>query len=77
VVDPESTEGKRLLGEGEVDLVGPGGERMGRLQLAEALDRLRERLERVLGDANADLDAAAIQEGLSRIQARYNRIGRA
>jgi hypothetical protein len=77
VVDPESSEGKRLLGDGEVDLVGPGGERMGRVQLADALGRLRERLERLLSDPNADMDAAAVREGLTRIQARYDRIGRA
>jgi len=76
VVDPDSREGKRLLRAGEVDLVGPGGERMGRLQL-EALERLRRRLESRLSDPGFAPDADTIREGLTRLRARAQRIGRA
>jgi hypothetical protein len=77
VVDPDSHEGRKLLSAGEVDLVGPGGERMGRLQILEALDRLKRRLEDRLADAGSALDADAIQEGLTRLRARVDRIGSA
>ncbi len=48
LVPPDSREGRRLLGEGRVDLIGPDGERLGRIPIEEARRRLRERLERLL-----------------------------
>jgi hypothetical protein len=77
IVDPESSEGEMLLKTGEVDLVGPDGEKIGRVRLAEALSRLQHRLECRLSDASADPEAEILREGLSRIQARVDRIGNA
>jgi len=76
VVDPESREGQSLLRACEVDLVGPGGERMGRLQLQEAIERLRSRLESRLADPGFAPEADTIREGLTRLRARL-RMGRA
>ena len=45
LIDPESDEGVRLLSEGCVDLLGPDGTRLGTVRAADALRRLRERLE--------------------------------
>lgn len=49
LVSPESAEGRLLLDEGRVDLVGPDGERLGRIPIEEARGRLRARLESALG----------------------------
>jgi hypothetical protein len=77
VVDPDSREGRRLLDNGEVDLVGPGGEHMGRLHLEEALDRLRARLESRLADPGFAPDEVAIRESLARLEERVARMGSA
>lgn len=45
LINPESDEGVRLLSEGRVDLLGPDGTRLGTVRAADALRRLRERLE--------------------------------
>ncbi len=71
LVDPESTEGRALLGAGVVDLIGPEGERFGRIPAYEACRRLRERLERRLENPGGDDDA--LREGLSRLALRSKR----
>jgi hypothetical protein len=45
LVDPESGEGRRLLFDGLVDLVGPDGDALGKLEIREAYRRLALRLE--------------------------------
>ena len=45
LINPESDEGVRLLSEGRVDLLGPDGTRLGTVRAADALRRLRQRLE--------------------------------
>ena len=45
LINPESDEGVRLLSEGRVDLLGPDGTRLGMVRAADALRRLRQRLE--------------------------------
>ena len=45
LIDPESDQGVRLLSEGRVDLLGPDGTRLGTVRAADALRRLRRRLE--------------------------------
>ena len=74
LVDPDSAEGIKLLQDRRVELIGPGGERMGCISLAEALDRLIERLEKCL--SYPDFDSEPLQEGLARLRARCERIGR-
>jgi hypothetical protein len=77
LVDPESEEGLDLLRSGRVDLVGPDGEHFGQMHPAEACRRLRHRLERRLADPDAQEDAEALREGLDRLEAWSERIGRA
>lgn len=76
LLDPQSEEGLGLLRSGEVDLVGPGGERFGAVHPSEACCRLRERLERRLADPHAREDREALGEGLRRLHAWSERIGR-
>ena len=45
LIDPESDQGVGLLSEGRVDLLGPDGTRLGTVRAADALRRLRRRLE--------------------------------
>jgi hypothetical protein len=73
-VDPSSDEGLRLLSSGLVELIGPEGDALGRVRPEEAWRLLRERLERRLLDPDAD--AQAIREGISRIAAWSERLGR-
>lgn len=77
LVDPDSTEGRELLDSGRVDLIGPGGERLGKIGLAEACERLRERLEKRLVDPDADAEDPSLREGLDRLRSRVDRVGRA
>jgi len=77
VVDPDSAEGARLLRSGEVELIGPGGEHLGRIGLEEACRRLRARLERRLRDPVEEVEADEAREGLERLRARAERLGRA
>ena len=74
LVDPSSDEGLALLRSGSVELVGPEGDLLGCLLPEEASRVLRERLERRLADPAAD--AAALREGLSRLAAWSERLGR-
>ena len=69
LVDPGSDEGRRLLGSGRVDLVGPGGEKLGRGQIEEAWRRLRERLEGRLSEPGAP-EGDSLREGLDRLLRR-------
>ena len=58
LIDPETAEGVRLLSEGRVDLIGPDGTRFGTVRAADALRRLRQRLEqRMHGEIGPDLAA--------------------
>lgn len=75
LVDPQSDEGLGLLRSGEVDLIGPGGERFGRLQPDEACRRLRERLEKRLADPDTAAERETLREGLRRLQSWSERIG--
>ena len=70
LVDPESAEGEELLGSGSVDLIGPEGERFGRIPTHEACRKLRERLERRLETSDGEGDDDALREGLSRLATR-------
>lgn len=68
LVDPQSAEGARLLTEGNVDLVGPEGDSLGRIRLDDAYRRLLDRLERRLG---ADADPSLrhnLEEGRDRLR---------
>jgi hypothetical protein len=66
VVNPFSDEGARLLGSGEVEIVGPWGESFGRIEVREAWVRLAARLETCLAAAGAD---ESLREGLRRLRA--------
>jgi hypothetical protein len=74
LVDPSSDEGRALLRSRCVELVGPEGDFLGCLSIEEASRVLRERLERRLADPAAD--SAALREGLSRLAAWSDRLGR-
>ena len=74
LVDPRSDEGRELLSAATVDLVGPGGERFGRIALDEARYRLRERVERRLAGPDGDAESEALLEGLRRLDARLPRL---
>ena len=77
LVDPQSPEGQDLLSAAAVDLVGPGGEQFGRVELSEACGRLRERVERRLTEPTEDDEHEALLEGLRRLDSRMPRIGHA
>ena len=74
LVDPSSEEGLSLLRAGRVNLIGPEGQPLGRLRPDEAARILRERLERLLSDPAADADA--LRDGLARLAAWSERLGR-
>ena len=76
LVDPDSDEGAELLGSGTVEIIGPEGERFGRIPAHEACRLLRERLERRLRDPEAVVEGDALREGLSRLSARSKGRGR-
>ncbi len=77
LVSPDSDEGRTLFREERVELVGPGGEPLGRLSPARALDLLRKRLEARLAEPDAEPERAAIEDGLSRLRRWSARIGSA
>ena len=70
LVDPQSEEGRALLDSGAVDLLGPEGERFGRIVPGELRRRLRERLERRLARPNSGSEGSALREALRRLEAR-------
>ena len=74
LLDPSSDEGIALLRSRCVELIGPEGEALGCLRPEEASRLLRARLERRLADPGAD--AAALREGLARLDAWSERLGR-
>jgi hypothetical protein len=51
LVDPASDEGRQLLSDGAVELIGPEGDSLGAIGLAEACERLRRRLSAGVGKA--------------------------
>jgi hypothetical protein len=77
VLDPDTAEGRRLLDEGRVEWIAPGGDALGRLTQAQALDALRRRLESRLADPTEDHERAALRDGLDRLRSRAERLGRA
>ena len=74
LVDPASDEGIGLLRSGAVEWIGPEGDALGRLRPEEAECILRERLERRLGDPDAD--PHALRDGLARLAGWSERLGR-
>jgi hypothetical protein len=70
LVDPESDEGRKLLEQGGVELVGPDGERLGRMRIEEAYEQLIARLERRLTEIEDPAGQTGIEEGLQRLRAR-------
>lgn len=78
LVDPISREGKRLLGAGEVELVGPGGEVFGRVAPVVAYQKLRDRLERLILDPAGGLPDPetedAYRETLDRLRVWSQRL---
>lgn len=67
LIDPESDEGVRLLSEGRVDLLGPDGTRLGMVRAADALRRLRQRLEhRMQGNVTA-YERDLVAKGIDRL----------
>jgi hypothetical protein len=68
LVDPSSEEGRSLLARHAVDLLGPGGERYGCVDLEEARRKLRARIEAHLSKTSSrSNDADALREGLRRL----------
>ena len=67
---PDSDEGRALLNEARVELIAPGSRSLGRVRLADAVESLRRRLEKRLGDSEIDFDRTALQEGLRRLDER-------
>jgi len=77
LVDPESDEGRDLLDQGRVELVGPEGDRLGSLRLQEAYDRLRRRLEERLAEEEPAAGArSGLREGLTRLEGWSRRLVR-
>ena len=83
LVDPESDEGQKLLGEGEVELVGPDGECLGRVSIRQAYEVLIARLEsRIskrgrIGDSRAAGRclagfAGSRENGIERVEGKRN-----
>jgi len=73
LVDPESEEGQKLLEQGDVELVGPDGEQLGRMRIEEAYEELISRLERRLTEIADPADQTGIEEGLQRLRERSER----
>lgn len=68
LVDPSSEEGERLLRSGLVDLVGPDGEKLGRIGIEEARLRLAARLEEWLLEAQESVEQELVRESLERLR---------
>jgi hypothetical protein len=67
LVDPCSEEGERLLHAGLVDLVGPGGEKLGRIPMEDARLRLAARLQEWLLEAQESVEQELVRESLDRL----------
>jgi len=74
LVDPLSDEGLRLLEDGDVDLIGPDGDALGRVKIREAYRRLAARLEERLSDEAADASRVDLADGLDRLRAWSRRM---
>ena len=74
LIDPESDEGLRLLSEGRVDLLGPDGTRLGTVRAADALRRLRQRLEKRMHGHTAPFERELAAQGLDRLEAWKRRL---
>ncbi len=66
----------RLLGDGEVDLIGPDGETIGRMPAEQAYRHLLERLEQRLDEAIERGETVAIRQGLARVKRWSQRLRR-
>jgi hypothetical protein len=73
LVDPESDEGQKLLEQGDVELIGPDGEQLGRMRIEEAYAELIARLERRLTEIADPADQTGLEEGLQRLRRRSER----
>lgn len=69
-LDPESAEGRRLLDNARVELIGPEGSPLGRISLEQALDRLRQRLEEKLAGAGNETEPPVLAEDRRRLMIR-------
>ncbi len=69
LVDPCSMEGDRLLRAGLVDLLGPGGERLGKIRMEDAWRQLIRRLEKRLRSPDPQGEDL-VREGLERLRSR-------
>ncbi len=67
LINPESNEGVRLLSEGRVDLLGPDGTRLGMVRAADALRRLRQRLEQRMHGKIAPFERDLAAQGIDRL----------
>jgi hypothetical protein len=74
LVDPESEEGQKLLADGDVEIVGPEGESLGRVRIGEAYEELIARLESRLSEIQNPTRQADLEEGLERLRKRSRRI---
>ena len=69
LIDAESLEGTRLLASGQVDLIGPDGTRLGTMRAADALRRLRDRIEQRLASVSKfeQFEREMVEDGLDRL----------
>jgi hypothetical protein len=74
LIDPESHEGVRLLSEGRVDLLGPDGTRFGTVRAADALRRLRQRLEQRVHGEIGPFEKDLATQGLDRLDGWKKRL---
>jgi hypothetical protein len=74
LVDPESDEGRKLLEQGDVELIGPEGEQLGRMPIEAAYAELIARLERRLTEIEDSADQTGLEEGLQRLRKRSERM---
>jgi hypothetical protein len=76
-VDPASKEGASLLRAHQVNVIGPEGTALGRVNLNQARRLLRLRLESVLAKLGGRDGAEALRDGLVRLRRAGPRVGRA
>ncbi len=74
LIDPESEEGVRLLSEGRVDLLGPDGTRLGTVRAADALRRLRQRLEQRVHGPMTPFEKDFAAQGIDRLDGWKRRL---
>jgi hypothetical protein len=75
IVDPASKEGVHLLRDRQVNVIGPEGTTLGRVDLDQARQLLKTRLEGVLATVARDDGAEAVRDGLARLRREDSRIG--